>query len=149
VAARIVEGHPRGLPVGRHPIYSALLPVPILCFIGALATDLTYTQTEDFMWLNFSSWLLLVGLIGGGLAGAVAVIDLLRGGRHRDGLTVHLGLLLAAWVTEVFNSFIHARDGWTAVVPTGMTLSVIAAILALLAGWFWQSATHAGTGDKA
>lgn len=150
MATRIVEDHRRELSVVGHPIYSALLPVPILCFVGALATDLAYARTEDFMWLNFSSWLLLVGLIGGGLAGAVAIIDLLRGGsRHRRALTVHLGLLLAAWVVEVFNSFIHARDGWTAVVPTGMTLSIVAAILSLLAGWFWQSAARVEAGDRA
>ena len=150
MATRIVEDQRQRLSVVGHPIYSALLPVPIICFVGALATDLACARTEDFMWLNFSSWLLLVGLIGGGLAGAVVIIDLLRGGsRQRRGLTVHLGLLLAAWVIEVFNSFIHARDGWTAVVPTGMTLSVIAAVLSLLAGWFWQSAARVQAGDLA
>ena len=146
MATRIVEDQRQRLSVAGHPIHSALLPVPILCFVGALATDLAYARTEDFMWLNFSSWLLLVGLIGGGLAGMVAIIDLLRGGsRHRRGLTV----LLGAWVVEVFNSFIHARDGWTAVVPTGMTLSVIAAVLSLLAGWFWQTAAGVEAGDRA
>jgi hypothetical protein len=29
--------------------------------------------------------------------------------------------------------FIHTRDGWTAVVPTGMTLSILGVILALAA----------------
>jgi uncharacterized membrane protein len=135
------------LGVAGHPLYPALLPVPIVCFIGALVTDVAYSRAPDMMWLDFSSWLLLAGLIVGGVAGLVLIIELIRAGSGRTGaLTVHFLLLLAAWVVEVFNSFVHARDGWTAVVPTGITLSFLAVALSLLAGWFWQTASrrHAG-----
>lgn len=128
-----------------HPLYPALLPIPILCFIGALITDLAYMSSTEMMWLDFSSWLLLAGLIAGGVAGVVLIIELARA-RDRRALLPHFLTLLAAWVVEVFNSFIHARDGWTAVVPTGLTLSVIATLLGLLAGWFWQSA-HGRSGE--
>lgn len=122
-----------------HPLYPALLPVPIICFVGALLTDLAYVAAAEMMWLDFSSWLLLAGLIGGGVAGALLLVELVRA-RDRRTLSAHFLFLLAAWVIEVFNSFIHARDGWTAVVPTGLCLSIAATALALLAGWFWQSA---------
>lgn len=136
------------LGVAGHPIYPALLPIPILCFIGALITDIAYSRAPDMMWLDFSSWLLLAGLIAGGVAGVVLIIEMVRAGSGRAGaLTAHFVLLLAAWVTEVFNSFIHARDGWTAVVPTGMILSILATVLSLLAGWFWQSASRRQPGD--
>jgi uncharacterized membrane protein len=136
------------LGIAGHPLYSALLPVPIVCFIGALLTDIAYSRAPDMMWLDFSSWLLLAGLIGGGVAGLVLIIELIRAGSSRTGaLTVHFLLLLAAWVVEVFNSFIHARDGWTAVVPTGVTLSILAVALSLLAGWFWQTASRRHAGD--
>jgi uncharacterized membrane protein len=138
-------GHPPVRPVGiaGHAIYPGLLPIPILCFVGALITDLAYAGTADMMWLDFSTWLLLAGLIGGGFAGVLLIAELFRAGRGRAGaLSTHFVLLLSAWIVEVFNSFIHARDGWTAVVPTGLTLSIIAAVLSLLAGWFWQSVTR-------
>ena len=124
-----------------HPVYPALLPIPILGFVGALITDLAYLASADMMWLDFSSWLLLAGLIGGGVAGLLLIVELVRA-RDRRALVPHFLLLLAAWVVEVFNSFIHARDGWTAVVPTGLSLSILATVLGLLAGWFWQSAYH-------
>lgn len=124
-----------------HPLYPALLPIPILCFAGALITDLAYIGSADMMWLDFSSWLLLAGLIGGGIAGVLLIVELIRA-RDRRALLPHFVFLLAAWVLEVFNSFIHARDGWTAVVPTGLSLSILATVLGLLAGWFWQSAHH-------
>ena len=136
------------LAIAGHAIYSALLPIPIVCFLAALITDIVYASAPDMMWLDFSSWLLLAGLIGGGLAGVVLVIEMVRAGRGRTGaLTVHFLLLLGAWVVGIFNSFIHARDGWTAVVPTGIALSIVGAALSLLAGWFWQSASHREAGD--
>lgn len=122
-----------------HPLYPALLPIPIICFAGALITDLAYIASTEMMWLDFSSWLLLAGLIGGGLAGALLIIELIRS-HNRRALVPHLACLFAAWVIAVFNSFIHARDGWTAVVPTGLSLSIAATVLGVLAGWFWQSA---------
>lgn len=122
-----------------HPIYPALLPIPILCFVGALITDLAYVASAEMMWLDFSSWLLLAGLIGGGIAGVVLIAELVRA-RDRRALLPHFLFLLAAWLVEVLNSFIHARDGWTAVMPTGLALSIVASLLALIAGWFWQSA---------
>ncbi len=137
-------------PLGRpeHPIYAALLPIPIICFVGALASDIVYTGNPDMMWIDFSSWLLLVGLVGGGLAGLVLIIEMVRLGQSRTrALVTHFVLLMAAWVVEIFNSFIHARDGWTAVVPAGVTLSAIAVLLSLVAGWFWQSARYAHAGD--
>jgi uncharacterized membrane protein len=124
-----------------HPLYPALLPIPILCFIGALVTDLAYLGSAEMMWLDFSSWLLLAGLVGGGVAGVVLIVEVIRA-RDRRTLLPHLLLLLGAWITEVFNSFIHARDGWSAVAPTGLTLSIVASVLSLLAGWFWQSASY-------
>jgi len=149
MAERIAAAPRRPVGMGRHPIYSALLPIPILAFIGALITDLAYASAPDMMWLDFSTWLLLAGLIGGGLVGVLLVIEMVRTGRGRRGaLGVHALLLLAAWVVEVFNSFVHARDGWTAVVPTGLILSVIAVVLSLLAGWFWQSFAYGRTGDR-
>ncbi|HEX8415050.1 MAG TPA: DUF2231 domain-containing protein, partial [Sphingomicrobium sp.] len=95
-----------------------------------------------------STWLLLAGLVAGGVAGALLIAELFRAGRGRSRvLSVHFVLLLSAWIVEVFNSFVHARDGWTAVVPTGLALSIVATMLALVAGWFWRSAADHGRGE--
>jgi uncharacterized membrane protein len=134
--------------IARHPIYSMLFPIPIVCFTAALVTDIVYSSAPHMMWLDFSSWLILAGLIFGGFAGVLLIVELFRASEaeRRGPLGLHFVLALAAWVVEVFNAFIHARDGYTAVVPTGLTLSIIAVVLSLAAGWFWQSAWHR-TGD--
>jgi uncharacterized membrane protein len=137
------SGHPvfEPLAIVGHPIYSAFLPIPIICFVGALIADLAYIGTFNIMWLDFSAWLLLAGLIGGGVAGALLIVELVRARQNRNrALSAHFILLLSAWTVEILNSFIHARDGWTAVMPTGLVLSIVAALLSILAGWLWQSA---------
>ena len=126
----------RPISVARHPIYAVLLPVPIVCFFGALLTDIAYQGSGgNLIWVNFSSWLIAAGLLFGALAGLVLLIEAIR----LRGGWLQFGLLLAAWIVELVNSFVHARDGWTAVVPLGLILSVVAVVLVLIAGWLWQS----------
>jgi len=130
----------RPISIARRPIYAILLPVPIVCFIGALVTDLAYRCSGgNLIWVNFSSWLIAAGLLFGALAGIVLLIDAIR----LRGGWLPFGLLLAAWIVELVNSLVHARDGWTAVVPLGLILSVIAVVLILISGWLWQSLRYA------
>jgi uncharacterized membrane protein len=136
MAETAAQTYRRPVAVARHPVTPMLLPVPIVCFIGALINDLVYANSAgNLLYLNFSSWLLVAGLLFGALAGILLLIDTVR----RVAGWAPFALLLAAWIVELINSFVHARDGWTAVVPLGLILSVVAAILALACGWAWQS----------
>lgn len=111
-----------------HPIIAMLLAIPLACFVGGLLTDISYLNSGgNLTWLNFSSWLIASGLLFGALAGLALLIGAFRAG----GSWLPLLLLLAAWVVELLNSFVHARDGWTAVSPTGLVLSIIASILVI------------------
>ena len=119
-----------------HPIHPMLVPFPIVCWIGALVTDITYSRSANIMWANFSSWLLLVGLVMGGFAALAGIIDYFGDRRVRSGAAKLHGLInITVFVIQIFNSFVHARDGWTSVVPTGLTLSAIAVLLLLVSGW--------------
>jgi uncharacterized membrane protein len=123
------------------------LPVPVVCFVGALLTDLAYQCSGgNLLWVNFSSWLIAAGLLVGAIAGAVLLIDLARGAGRSGTGWAHFGLLFAAWVVELINALVHARDGWTAVVPAGLILSAIAVALILLSGWLWQSIRYPAEG---
>lgn len=111
-----------------HPIVLMLLAIPLTCFVGALLTDLSYLNSGgNLTWLNFSSWLLASGLVFGGVAGLALLITAIRD----RGSWISFGLLVAAWIVELLNSFVHARDGWTAVSGTGLILSIIGSILVL------------------
>lgn len=130
--------------IAGHPIHAMLVPFPIVCFILALGTDIVFWKTGGIMWQNFSAWLLLVGLVMGGLAGIFGAIDLLSNRRiralkpawpHAIGNVIVLCLALV-------NSFIHARDGWTAVVPYGLGLSVLTVLILLVTGWLGAAMVH-------
>jgi uncharacterized membrane protein len=104
-------------------------------FTGALVTDVVYWQMPDVMWERFSIWLITAGLIMAGLAVIAYVIDLLSGRQiDRPALPRAVGYLLAVLIA-LFNAFVHSRDGYTAVVPTGLMLSaLVVAVLILTAG---------------
>src|SRR5262245_22401317 len=65
--------------IAKHPIHPILLPFPIVCFVGALLTDLTYWRTADMMWADFSAWLVTIGVIMGWLVALAVLIDFLGG----------------------------------------------------------------------
>jgi len=129
------------------PIHAILVPFPIVCFTGAMLTDITYSNSPQVQWANFSQWLLAVGLIMGVLAAIFGLIDFLAAGRARPRIGwFHLGGNAVILILAFFNNLIHARDGWTGVVPTGLTLSVITFLLMLITGFLgWRMAyVHVG-----
>jgi uncharacterized membrane protein len=132
----------RPIAIIRHPIYAMLFPVPVVCFLGALLTDIAYVESDGgLMWLAFSSWLLLAGLAFGAIAALVLLIDVIRSPGMRTGAGwAHLLFFYAALLVELFSVFIHERDGWTAVVPIGLTASIIGAVLILIAAWLRRPA---------
>jgi uncharacterized membrane protein len=135
--------------VAQHPIHPMLVSVPIVCFIGALLTDITYAVTAEIMWADFSAWLLLVGVIIGVLAAIAGLIDFLGGRRIRalGAAWLHLIGNLIVLVLAFFNALVHTRDAWTSVVPIGLTLSIITVLILPVTGWLgWTMVYRYGVG---
>jgi uncharacterized membrane protein len=132
--AEVITRSESGVARVSGPIYLLLFPVPVVLFVAALVTDIAYAKSASITWLNFSEWLIAAGLLFGALAAIVLIVEFLASRAIRAGVGwAHLVLFFAALIVELFNMFIHTRDGWTAVVPTGMTLSILGVILALAA----------------
>ncbi|MFL6765297.1 MAG: DUF2231 domain-containing protein [Sphingomicrobium sp.] len=139
MADTVAQRPVRPIAIARHPVYGMLLPVPVVCFIGALLTDLAYLCSGgNLIWVNFSSWLIAAGLLFGAIAGIFLLIDAVR----RAAAWLSFGVLLAAWIVELINSLVHARDGWTAVAGLGLILSVVGTLLVLIAGWLHRPITE-------
>jgi len=117
------------------PIHQMLVSFSAAYFAGALVTDFVYWQIPDVLWERFSIWLITAGLIVAGLAGIAYVIDL-AGDRQIDTPVWPrvVGYALAV-VLSLINAFVHSRDGYTAVVPTGLMLSVLVIVVLLLTAW--------------
>jgi uncharacterized membrane protein len=123
--------------IAGHPLHPMLVPFPIACFVGAFVTDIVYAQTANMQWANFSIWLLTAGLVMAVFAAIAGIVDFLGEPRIRS--------LAAAWVhgignaialiLGIFNAFIHSRDAYTSVVPTGLILSGVTVLIFVVTGW--------------
>lgn len=136
------------------PLHVILAAFPIAGFTGAFVTDLAYARTYEMQWANFSVWLITAGLVMGVMAAVAGIVDYLFASRSRHrrlrrswahSLGNALVLLLSFW-----NVLVHSRDGYTSVVPTGILLSGIVAVLVLVTSWLGTSLTlRQNAGDRA
>ena len=124
--------------LGCQPLYAALVQFPIVCFSGALVCDIAYWRSTTFLWSTFSAWLLTAGCILAIVAGIAGLFTWLRVPQVRTApfAVFHAMLSSAALVLALGNAVVHGREGYTAVVPLGITLSAATVILMLLAAWF-------------
>jgi uncharacterized membrane protein len=135
---------PSTAAIAGHPIHPMLVPFPIVCFTLALVTDIIYWRTSNLMWTEFSAWLLLVGIVFGAVAALFGMIDFLasREIRARRPAWPHAIGNVAVLVLAFFNNLVHAADGWTSVVPWGLTLSALTVLVMLVTGWLGASLVH-------
>jgi uncharacterized membrane protein len=116
--------------------------------IAALATDFVYYKTALWQWSNFSAWLITAGLIVMLVAVIVLLFDFATGraARLETGSFV---VVAASALISLINAFVHSRDAWTSVVPQGILLSAVSAILLLIAAARgWSIATSRAPGDR-
>jgi uncharacterized membrane protein len=130
--------------ITRHPIHPMLVPFPIVCFVGALATDIAYAITAEMMWANFSAWLLVVGMITGVLAAIAGLIEFAgnRLIRVQGRAWLHMTGNLIALLLALLNTLVHTRDAWTSVVPYGLILSVIVVLILCFTTWLGRSMVY-------
>jgi uncharacterized membrane protein len=115
------------------PLRSLFVPFPFVCFTLALVTDITYWQTSYLMWQNFSAWLLFAGLVMGGIGVVAGAIDMARRSTRIVGPGWAAAIAyLVVLALGLLNSFIHAGDGWTAVVPNGLIVSAVTVAMILV-----------------
>ena len=135
---------PRAVARLGHAVFPVVAAVPTVCFIGTLLTDLAYWKSAEMMWADFSAWLVTTGVVFGFIALIVFIVDLLRGPFVRAQLPPWPFAVasLVALVLGTLNMLIHTRDAWTSVVPWGIALSAVTAIVIVVAGWMGRMAIY-------
>ncbi|VVO40433.1 hypothetical protein PS706_05822 [Pseudomonas fluorescens] len=125
------------LPAYRYapgPLHATLLAGTVPLFLGALLSDIAYTQTYQIQWANFSAWLIAGALVFAGFAFLFALVNLLRAERKAGQPTRYVLLLLATWILGLVNAFQHAKDAYAS-MPGALILSAIVLLLTLAATW--------------
>ncbi|CAN5506861.1 DUF2231 domain-containing protein [soil metagenome] len=127
------------MPIKPHPLAGppravhTLVAFAAACFAGTLVLDIVYWRSMAYVWETFSVWLLTAGLIVAVFAVLAGVADYAvnrRRGVPLRWLRVVAGAIVI--VLSIVNAFVHSRDGYTAVVPTGLTLSAIVFVIMLV-----------------
>lgn len=113
-------------------VFGSLMIFPATCFIVAALTDLAYARSANMTWETGSIWLLTLGLVSGGLVVAIGLIQAFGFARWPT-MVLRIGYAIAL-ILSLVNAFVHSRDGYTSVVPTGLALS-LAVVIVLVVTW--------------
>jgi uncharacterized membrane protein len=74
-----------------------------------------------------------------------AMLDI--AGRAQQPAWPHMLGNLLVLILAFFNTLVHTRDAWTSVVPTGLILSAIVALILPVTGWLgWSMVYRHGVG---
>jgi uncharacterized membrane protein len=100
-------------------------------------TDITYASTANMMWADFSAWLLAAAMVGSMSALIVWGIGLAIGRRGRTTQPAWPAVAGAVVVLVLgfLDNLVHSRDGWTSVVPGGLSLSLLTVLAMLFTVW--------------
>jgi len=115
-----------------HPLHVVLLSGTATLFVTVLLSDVAYAMTYEIQWKNIASWLLVGGLVLGGLTLLCALPGLMRRDRRGRRQVIYFLLLLVAWLLGIVDAFVHAEDAWGS-MPEGLVLSALIATLTLSA----------------
>jgi uncharacterized membrane protein len=123
--------------IAGHPIHPMLVPFPIAFFIGALACDLAYWQTNTAGWATAAMWLIGAGLIMAAAAAVAGLVDFLgdRMIRTMDHAWWHAGGNVVLVLVQLYSWYARYTEGAAAVMPKGLVLSLVAFGIILFTGW--------------
>lgn len=131
------EGTPTKVAVAGHPLHPMLVTFPIAFLLGAFAADLAFWYTGDPFWPHMAIWLIGAGAVMGTLAGAAGTVEMLaiRGIRRRAAAWSHFLAAVMMLSVAFANWFFRIGDPAGAVLPWGLYLSTLGALLVAIAGW--------------
>jgi uncharacterized membrane protein len=148
----MLAANPRStVTLGGRPLYSMLVPIPVVCFVATLVTDIVYWQTAAMLWADMSAWLLLAGLIISIFVVLAGIIDFFGDARIRQlrAAWIHALSYVTALILSIFNCMIHTRDAYTSVVPSGLILSALVVVILLVTSWSgWGLVYRDGVGVR-
>jgi uncharacterized membrane protein len=124
------------IAVAGHPLHAMSVHFPIALVFGTLAVDVFYWWTADPFWLRVGLWTAGTAFVAGIAAGVVGTVELLLvpGIRARVASWAHAIAAVTLISVAGANWGLRLLDQ-DAVLPHGLLLSGLAAVLTGVAGW--------------
>jgi uncharacterized membrane protein len=150
-ASTVTPGVTSVAAIAGRPVHPLLVPFPIAFITGALVTDLSYWWTTlpwyngyESFWPRASLWLIAAGLTTGVIAALVGAIDYagVRGLRSIPVSRSHVLSASALLVLTGINMSLRFGDPTSHILPWGISISAVSAILVGTAVWHGTSLTY-------
>lgn len=124
--------------VAGHPIHPVLVTLPITMLLLLAGSDFGYYFTKDDFWAKASVWLVGLGLITAIAAAITGMSDFLRIKRVRKRTAgwAHMYINVAILALTAANYLLRLGDPAKAILPTGIILSSLTAVLLGISGWY-------------
>ncbi len=124
--------------IAGHPIHPLLVTFPIGLLVAAFATDVGYFLTRDPFWARASIWLIGAGFITAVIAASTGIMDYIRIDRVRKRTAgqAHLILNVTVLLATIVNWVLRLGNVEGAILPTGILLSTLVAVLLGISGWY-------------
>ncbi|MGP1373006.1 MAG: DUF2231 domain-containing protein [Almyronema sp.] len=121
-----------------HPIHPIIVIFPVAFLSGVAGADLGYWLTQDFFWARAAVWLLGLGILSGVAAAITGMVDFITipKVRHRTAGWAHMALNVGVLVLSLVNFGLRFTNPANSIVPVGLILSCLVAVLLLASGWF-------------
>jgi uncharacterized membrane protein len=135
--------------VAGHPIHPMLVAFPAAFLVAAPICDVAFWRTTNPGWSIASLWLLGVAVAVGLIAAVAGFVDFMGDSRirslrdawrHMIGNSIVLSLSLLNW----FCRYVYGNQ---AVLPWGLTISLLVFLILFYTGWSgWQMVYRHGVG---
>jgi len=114
-----------------------MVTFPIAFLMAMVPTDLAWILTGDDFWARVSLWLAGAGALTGLAAGLAGTIELLiiPGVRRRGASWSHFVAAITLISVAFTNWFLRLADPTEMILPWGLTLTLLGAVLTGMAGW--------------
>jgi uncharacterized membrane protein len=124
--------------IAGHPIHPVIVTLPIAFLVAVPVCDIVYFWTKDVFWARGSFWLLVAGVVMGLLAAATGLMDFfgIERVRKRTAGWAHMIINIVVLVLSAVNLALRWGNLTRPVIPTGVVISVIVALLLGLSGWY-------------
>lgn len=123
--------------IAGHPIHPMLIPFPVAFFVATLACDAAFSQNGSEAVATSAMWLLGAGIVMALLAAAIGLVDVFGDRRifNLNDVWWHAGGNVAIVLIEAANWTMRYSGGSSAILPTGLVLSLVAVGGLLFTGW--------------
>ena len=123
--------------IAGHPIHPMLIPFPVAFFVATLVCDIVFWRNGNAAVATTAMWLLGAGIVMALLAAVMGLIDVFGDNRifNLNDAWWHAGGNVVIVLIEAANWYMRYSGGTSAIVPTGLVLSLVAVCGLLFTGW--------------